>query len=760
MDVLEYIRDGLYTVRVSTTDIGFAWEKFRVRVDDPNSYCKYEFNSEGELRLYDYGQKSLATVEQSLWDKTRPVMFETNTYTISIIFKDVRIGDDDRPQIVHQSREVEEMFQSVRLQDAYLISSTINFLNQPGKFSIDVVYTTHDGISHKDTIAFDVVSPKLDTKTDLNTIIREIKAEYGNLVFRYLTLTFQQFELGREANNELIWLAVFKQVIDSYVLAVRYILNKPHNQTITNIEYRRAERIKHWTPSLEDSFGNDRCSDAEKSLWRHYRIEIAEATNDTRENRFVKYTLERMGERLKKVIGKIKTDDTSNSEITLLKGKLDELLKMQNSPFFRTIGRFDGFKQESLVMQQRQGYSQVYRYWLMLQNGLDLIDGNTSVSVQPIWKLYELWCFLKVKNTICEVMGLDVHKAEDQKYIEKQESDNYDPFNGGDLTGSVHLHYKDNVDDYVEVGYQYTYDRKKGRINNATSVTVEQKPDIVVNIHRKKRNFVMTYLFDAKYRVNGFDDNTNNGAVDEPVPDTLNQMHRYRDAIYYGRKGEENFAKEVIGAYILFPGRLDEDDVMKGSKEKPYYLKSIDEVNIGAFPLLPNEKSGLLLKDHLRKIVIGDDVLDTLKDESVPQKGLYYTDEKVAQGTYFLSNIDSHVNPNKDEILSGVAKTFVSGYTALLGGIDFQKVKYLAVVESHEVNGYYKVENITAVDMSDMLNKQEKKGSYKGFDKPFRVQFTLGDYVKLDNPFVYGIDQNAAKGVAISRKEFQKYVKG
>lgn len=39
----------------------------------------------------------------------------------------------------------------------------------------------------------------------------------------------------------------------------------------------------------------------------------------------------------------------------------------------------------------------------------------------------------------------------------------------------------------------------------------------------------MTYLFDAKYRIGGKDRN----GVDVPPDDAINQMHRYRDAIYY-----------------------------------------------------------------------------------------------------------------------------------------------------------------------------------------------------------------------------------
>ena len=64
MDVLEYTRDGLYTVRISTTDIGFAWNKFRARVDNADTYCKYEFNKKGSLRLLDYEQNQLNEVER------------------------------------------------------------------------------------------------------------------------------------------------------------------------------------------------------------------------------------------------------------------------------------------------------------------------------------------------------------------------------------------------------------------------------------------------------------------------------------------------------------------------------------------------------------------------------------------------------------------------------------------------------------------------------------------------------------------------
>ena len=60
--------------------------------------------------------------------------------------------------------------------------------------------------------------------------------------------------------------------------------------------------------------------------------------------------------------------------------------------------------------------------------------------------------------------------------------------------------------------------------------TVPQKLDIVLQLTKNdlQQGMKMTYLFDAKYRIDGKDK-----GVDVPPEDAINQMHRYRDAIYY-----------------------------------------------------------------------------------------------------------------------------------------------------------------------------------------------------------------------------------
>lgn len=99
-------------------------------------------------------------------------------------------------------------------------------------------------------------------------------------------------------------------------------------------------------------------------------------------------------------------------------------------------------------------------------------------------------------------------------------------------------------------------------------------------------------------------------------------MHRYRDAIYYGSDKQTYAAKEVIGGYILFPGRGHNDSI-----RERFFYKSIETVNIGAFPLLPDasdpQNEGSLLYEFLTKILRTEKAYDHIKD-SIPQRGLQY----------------------------------------------------------------------------------------------------------------------------------------
>ena len=746
MEVFRYKLDGLYEIKASTSDITSSWRKFRARIPDHNTYCSYQMDGAGTLSLFDYTCGSLKVVDVDMWSELPPVFFETNCYSFTIFFESIEAGSS--PRVIHPDKRVSEMFNVQQIGNKAFLNGTINFLNEPGRFDLKFAYTPIGGKEKTSELSFDVVSPKLDTKNDLKTIIHQIRAEYDDIVFRYLTLTYQQFAEGREVNNDIIWLAIFKNIIEGYINSVRYIIHRPHFRNHHYVDYLKAERIKKWPPFLSERFANIRYEDEERALNELYRVERQETTEDTRENRFVKYTVERMGDRLKTVLNKIKIgsgDLVSEEENKGLGVYIRQLEKLKSVPLFKNIGRFDGFRQESIVMQQRTGYSQVYRYWLMLQNGLNLIDGKTSVGVLPIWQLYEVWCFLKMKRIICQILNLDPYNPEDIPFIHEDKKTMLNPFLGSEMEDKVLFENKDNGD-VVELGYQYKYTRKNDGVkNDVHSVTSEQKPDIVLNVIKKDQNITLTYLFDAKYRVKGDEDPTLDIKVsDYPVEDTLNQMHRYRDAIYYGYRSKGNLAKEVIGAYILFPGRMNESEEQERIDNKeydklPYYLKSVYQVNIGAYPLLPNKESGLLLYNRLCEIIKGQSAVEQI-DESVPQRGMFY---QHGAPIYLIIKANTMYNYMYiNDIKDGAPFKFRTDIDKLNNYVNLGQVKYLILILNDNFSGYYEVKS-----MNSVINKNSV------------MEFDLDNYRKLDF-VVDAMAMDVSTAVAFTYEEFMAYCNG
>ena len=269
----------------------------------------------------------------------------------------------------------------------------------------------------------------------------------------------------------------------------------------------------------------------------HFRHEEITHTHNTRENRFVKFTLDRIGKRLEAIVKTIydrdkeakEADRISDSEIAELNGYINSIRSLANSKLFRNL-RGEPLRSESIVLQKRSGYSQIYRYWLLLQKGIELFEGANAIGVRPIWELYELWCFLKMRRMIAGILGLHFDNPEE---ITEDPMPMIKPFEDNEHEHRVRYRCPDGSE--VLLYYQHTYDRSSGTVHTATT---DNRPDIVLNIV-KPDGFVLTYLFDAKYRL--IDDNRLNNddiseqheitGIDYPPTDAINQMHRYRDAI-------------------------------------------------------------------------------------------------------------------------------------------------------------------------------------------------------------------------------------
>ncbi len=720
MEVLKLVTE-YYTLSVQSSNPQRSWKRFESRMGvKAHIYCDYTSSTLGALSLTDFKSEATTLVNSSdlqIWEQKHPVFFETNSYNFAIEFHKIT----GKPTIMHPNKAVADLFSFFPSNNGGILTGSINFLNEPGKFTLSFTYDTPTQKNRIDHFSFDVVSPKLDTKDDYKSIVETINKEYNELVFKYLTLTFQQFGKSGKTNNELIWLAIFQEIIGGYLQACNFIVNKPHSKMKEEVYYHKPDRIKRWTPRMEEQFKEKEThGDASDA---YFRNELIDTTIDTKENQFVKYTLQQIGRKLHTVLKKLETS-YSNDLSDDYKAKLSDyglqLDKLTHNKMFRTISKFEGFKQESMVLQKRTGYAQVYRYWLMLQSGLSLFDGSTNIGMKQIWELYELWCFLKMKEIIGSLDAVEL-------LVESKES-MLKPFSDAEVEHCIT--FKNTVsEDIIELRYQHTYSRSNNETHTATT---EQRPDIVLNIRKADSDFVLTYLYDAKYRV--LDDLREDAIdiTDEPVPDAINQMHRYRDAIYYGQS-KHYASKEIIGGYVLFPGRGDDEHV-----RSKYYFKSIGAVNIGAFPLLPHtnkDKEGSLLKEHLQKIIHEKTEYQQIAD-SIPQKGLTYQSEQVIN--VFVGTVRSE-NKDYQSFIDGTAKLYYTGpkFPSTLNILSF---KFFAPYYDGGIREYYEI-----IGMRSALKSEIEKHDDESNDG-VRIFFELGKCNKISEPLM---------GVVLIRDTYQ-----
>ncbi len=617
----------------------------------------------------------------------------------------------------------------------HTLAGFINYGNEIGRSELQLVY--HTGKEQRNfKLGYEVLSTKLNYHEHWKKIIEDIEAEYRMLSLDYMKRTFHGFSPDTKGDTpELIWWSIFAGEQEKFVKACRSIIERPRRRLRGYEVYLRADKLKRVPAYIENELAEHKREQAHL-----YRVEEHVQSNDTQENRFLKYALGQITakyETLKRRIEAIRnTSETLKREMDEVERTLNHL---QRNPFFRTVGRFKGLTQESLVLQKATGYSQVYRTWQLLKRAYSLNDGMYRLQSKDIATLYEIWCFIEVSHIVKEQLGLDI----DVDHRNRMEMNGVFTWELGKGEHSRILFRKDGVE-LAELVYNPKHNDKDNdsiSMEHLVVPTVAQKPDIVLQLTKDdiEKGMKMTYLFDAKYRIN---DRTDTG-VDTPPDDAINQMHRYRDAIYYkdNKEGDASLKKEVIGGYILFPGNGDPMEVARAK-----FQQSLDEVNIGAFPLRPNDIENRKLLEHFIGELIGKASTEIL-DNSIPQKGLYYTTTEPKEALYMILALDDKVNEDVNAILEGDAATIIMGKKGMEETKDIQAIRYIApIMPGGHIKGYYKVAKANLARVKDA-------------DFPIRIKFEVCDWVKLEHPAKFGIVKGAFRGVCKTHEEFFKHCK-
>lgn len=534
-------------------------------------------------------------------DTEPAVFFEQTDYSIWVEFNNnVTEACFDSPR-----SDVNEHFSWKKKQ--HILMGFLNYGNDIGRADLPLRYTIN-GEQKRFVFSYDVISAKLDYHHDWKLILEDIEKEYRMLSLDYLKRTYHGISEGEGESYDIIWWNIFHNLQEKFVRATRNIIDRPRHRLKTISSYKRADQIRHFNPLLEQQFAEHRTEEA-----RLYLVDEQQHTHNTVENRFLKHALTIIQKRYSELANRVLTFKISLSDS--IKEQIEasdkELKHLLNNPFFRTVGSFEGLKQESLVLQRDTNYSTIYRTYFILRKSFSLNDGMFRMETKDIATLYEIWCFIEMSHIVREQLDVD---ETDVDHRNRMEMNGLFTWELGKGEKSRILFKRDGVE-LAELVYNPKQTDKENdsiSLSNLVVPTVPQKPDIVLQLTKDdvEKGMKMTYLFDAKYRISGKE----NG-VDTPPDDAINQMHRYRDAIYYRDYDSKQLKKEVIGGYILFPGDGDSAEVQMSK-----FYKSIQEVNIGAFPLRPNdEKNRRLLENYIKKLI------DTKSAETIskviPQKG-------------------------------------------------------------------------------------------------------------------------------------------
>src|SRR5699024_6983009 len=164
----------------------------------------------------------------------------------------------------------------------------------------------------------------------------------------------------------------------------------------------------------------------------------------------------------------------SESFIQELHSWQEPLQKALQQSFLKEVGPFSGLSHESLVLQQKTGYSSIYRIWQELKFYLDMFANDVAISIRAVSEIYEIWCFLKIKQILVEELGfvLDESKLSGLKVNKLFEYQLKDGF-----AGAFKFKRSDNVT--ASLAHEPVFNENTKALK---SYTTSQKPDIVLKI--------------------------------------------------------------------------------------------------------------------------------------------------------------------------------------------------------------------------------------------------------------------------------------
>ncbi|WNF24846.1 restriction endonuclease-like protein [Mesobacillus jeotgali] len=504
----------------------------------------------------------------------RPIFFENGVYQLIVVPK-----DDRKFTFYHEYPLIRQAVSLVPIGSQSILMGNLQFQNEVGFTTFEI---RADGKTILE-ITLEIFPVKLDYKMDYQKLLEEVNDEIYNLAFHFIRKTYLGARLKLEGNpSKAEFYRLISEHFNQFLQAIARIEFQPHHKLEKTYEKARGDQLRK-QDSVSRNFLRKRANvfvDVSKGIDIRGRTVMPseglkikkELTYDTLENRYVKWMIERIKQKLDDLLDSIVSKNRWTREkpdydlVEKIESMSKQLKSKLSSPFWKPIGKLDRSVM-SLVLQMAPGYRDAFQIYLTLSKGLMLQGKLYRMSVKDVATLYEYWTFLKLGQILDRK-----YKLISQDIVQVNREGLFINLEANKTARRIFKHPVTNEE--IILAYQ----------KRETSLpTVSQIPDTMLSIEKKGKGYRYHYIFDAKYRIDYAQEDSyyqKRYKTPGPMEDDINTMHRYRDSIVATSGGP--FERTAFGAYVLFPW-FDETVY-----EEHHFYKSIDKVNIGALPFLPN----------------------------------------------------------------------------------------------------------------------------------------------------------------------------
>ncbi|WP_343223518.1 restriction endonuclease-like protein [Paenibacillus solanacearum] len=617
---------------------------------------------------------------------------------------------------------------AVKPLGSMILCGILNFQNEVGLTELELRSNGQPMFQ----LQLEVFPSKMDYKQDYQMILNDVNQQIYNLSFDFLRKTYHLTGLKETRNQSLTeFFTILQHVFDQLVQAVERIKASPHAQLQVENRIVDASRVKKAgkeniafltkRPQLlipDEKLGMIAAHD--QRFRPSHALETKRHVHyDTMENRFIRWVLLRISTKLKDL--KVRLIEKNRLQDPLLNKRLSymqtQLQRLLNLDFLR-VGEMRQLS-ITLVLQMAPGYREVYRNYLMLMKGLSIQSDLFRLSMKDLAQLYEYWCFLKIHDLLnrkYELLKQDIIKV-----------NRTGVFVTLDKSQQARMVYRNPKNDEIFTLYYNTLPK------GDRSPTLSQRPDNVLTLKKNDAAAEYKYIFDAKYRLNPAYEGTfyyDKYKLPGPEEDDINTMHRYRDAIVYEDGQSREMERSMFGAYVLFPYHNEEQ-----FREHRFY-KSIELVNVGAFPFLPN--STKLMEDFLDEIIM--DSPEKAYERSTRPRGTkdYYRNKFTGKNVLVGSLREA------SQLDAALKYGF---YHVPLANISDHKLltqfEYVALYQSRgrfQANGdagihwYGKIADWKVIRRKEITERPARRGT----EEQLYVKFTVEKWLKRERPIVPG----------------------